>query len=52
VYFKQPDDTLWEIAKRYRVTTQEIMIQNNIGDKDPIPNYTPLIIIKEAGGMV
>lgn len=52
VYFKQPDDTLWEIAKRYRVTTQEIMIQNDIGDKDPIPNYTPLIIIKEAGGMV
>mgnify|MGYP000894736972 CR=1 FL=1 len=47
VYFKQADDSLWEIAKRYRITIEEILYQNEIADKDNIPDYTPIIISKK-----
>lgn len=47
VYFKQADDSLWEIAKRYRITIEEILYQNEIANKDNIPDYTPIIISKK-----
>lgn len=46
VYFKQPEDSLWEIAKRYQITMEEVIGQNDIQDQDNIPNYTPIIIAK------
>lgn len=46
VYFKQPNDSLWEIAKRYGVTMEEISSENQIEDQENIANYTPIIIAK------
>src|SRR5699024_9737846 len=46
VYFKQPNDSLWEIAKRYRITMEEVISQNDIENQENIPNYTPIIISK------
>lgn len=46
VYFKQPEDSLWKIAKRYRITMEEVIGQNDIQDQNSIPNYTPIIIAK------
>lgn len=48
VYFKQPNDSLWEIAKRYRITMEEIISQNQIEDQENIPNYTPIIIARNS----
>jgi LysM repeat protein len=47
VYFKQPNDSLWEIAKRYRITIEEVLSQNDIPDQDNIPNFKPIIISKK-----
>lgn len=47
VYFKQPDDSLWEIAKRYRITIEDILYQNEIANSENIPDYTPIIISKK-----
>lgn len=52
VYFKQPSDSLWEIAKRYGVTIEDVLKQNDIKDQDQIPNYAPIIISKKSQYML
>lgn len=36
IYFVQSGDTLWNIAKRYRTTVDDIVKHNNIPDRDKI----------------
>jgi len=45
LYFMQPGDTLWEIAKRYRIPTEDIAILNPQLSDDPAPG-TPIITYK------
>lgn len=47
VYFKQPEDTLWDIAKRYRIKIEDILKQNDMKDKAQLEDFSPLIIFKK-----
>ena len=52
IYFVQPNDTLWEIAKKYGVTVERILTMNKgIGDKGEIISSGQQIMIpqKNAG---
>ena len=44
IYYVQPGDTLWQIAKRYCVALDDIVRFNNIQDKDVIGEGERLII--------
>lgn len=44
IYFVQPGDTLWQIAKRYSVSVSELVEQNNIKDENSINVGQKLII--------
>jgi len=43
-YIVQPDDTLWSIAKHYRVTGQSIQEMNDLKDEDVVPGMKLLLI--------
>ncbi|MCX7841962.1 MAG: DUF3794 domain-containing protein [Clostridia bacterium] len=36
IYFCQPGDTLWKVAKKYYTTAESIKKVNNLGDKDAL----------------
>ncbi len=44
IYFVQPGDTLWQIAKRYSVSVSELIEQNNIQDENNLNIGQKLII--------
>ena len=44
IYYVQPGDTLWQIAKRYSVAVNDIVKFNNIQDRDMIGEGMRLII--------
>lgn len=44
IHYVQPDEELWDIAKKYLSSPEQIMADNNIKSKEEIKNYTPLII--------
>ena len=44
IYYVQPEDTLWQIAKRYSVAVKDIVKFNNLQDKDVIAEGDRLII--------
>ena len=48
VYFVQPGDTLWNIAKEYNSTIEEIAAINDIKNWDGIYPGQPLIILKRV----
>lgn len=45
VYYMKPGDTLWEVARKYHTTVQEICEQNMLGEREP-ETGTPLILVK------
>ena len=45
VYFIRPGDTLWEIAKRYRITPDAILESNNV-DPDNLQVGSPIYIFR------
>ena len=44
IYFVKPGDTLWNIAKRYKSTVENIKQINNIEDEDKIEVNQQLFI--------
>ncbi|HZJ76369.1 MAG TPA: SPOCS domain-containing protein [Oscillospiraceae bacterium] len=46
IYYMQPDDTLWEVAKTYRTTVQRILDTNQIEDPSDIGVRDHIIIEK------
>jgi len=44
IHYVQPNEELWDIAKKYLSSPEQIMADNNISSKDEIKLYTPLII--------
>ena len=46
IYFAQPGDNLWKIAKRYLTTTEEIIKLNNLAESDAISPGQQVIIPK------
>ncbi len=49
IYFSQPGDTLWKIAKRYYTTIADIQKLNNISDQDLSISGQQVVIPKRAG---
>lgn len=47
VYIVQPEDTLWDIAKRFYTTTEEISSMNALENKE-ISSGTPLLLVKKV----
>ena len=47
IYFAQPGDTLWKIAKKYNTTVDDILKMNNIQDKDVIMPGQQIVIMKK-----
>ncbi|MFZ7132370.1 MAG: DUF3794 and LysM peptidoglycan-binding domain-containing protein [Eubacteriales bacterium] len=45
-YYKQPGDSLWDIAKTNSTTIDKILKDNYIEGVENIADYTPLVIIK------
>lgn len=48
IYFSQPGDTLWKIAKRYFTTVEDLKAVNNLGDNDTIIPGKQIIIPKRV----
>lgn len=46
IYFVQPGDTLWSVAKKYNTTINSILKYNDIADQDVLEAGTKLIIFK------
>jgi len=44
IYFTQPGDTLWKIAKKYSTTVDEIKKDNDIGDSDVLEVGSQILI--------
>lgn len=47
VYVVQPGDTLWDIAKKFYTTTEQIRQVNQLG-QDELEPYQPLMLVKEV----
>ena len=47
VYIVQPEDTLWDIAKRFYTTTEEISSMNAL-ENEEISSGTPLLLVKKV----
>ena len=50
VHVVQPGDTLWELARRYRTSTQKIAAWNGISPRDPIRPGQQLVIWLQSEG--
>ncbi len=48
IYFTQPDDTLWKIAKRYYTTVHELINSNAIDENEALVPGSQIIILKRA----
>lgn len=48
IYFAQPGDNLWKIAKRYLVTIDELQSNNKLSDIDEIASGTQVLIVKKS----
>ena len=46
IYFAEETDTLWDIAKRYHTTTEEIALVNKIDENAALKNRQQLLIPK------
>ena len=46
IYFVKPKDTLWKIAKSFKVSTQSIITSNNIENPDKIKIGDRLYIVR------
>ncbi|MDO4272963.1 MAG: DUF3794 domain-containing protein [Eubacteriales bacterium] len=49
VYIVKPRDTLWDIAKRFYTTVDEIRSLNELADEEVHPSQ-PLLLVKKVGG--
>lgn len=47
VYIMKPGDTLWNIAKKFYTTVEEIIQMNNL-DRDEVSSGTPLLLVKKV----
>ena len=47
VYIMKPGDTLWNIAKKFYTTVEEIMQMNDL-DGDEVSSGTPLLLVKKS----
>lgn len=47
VYMVKPEDTLWDIAKRFYTTVDEIRQLNNLEEEEPKP-CQPLLLVKKV----
>ena len=47
VYIVQPEDTLWDIAKRFYTTTEEISSMNEL-ENEEISSGMPLLLVKKV----
>ena len=45
-HYKQPRETLWEIAKANGTTIDKILSDNNIEGEEVVTDYMPLVILK------
>ncbi|MCX7922760.1 MAG: DUF3794 domain-containing protein [Clostridia bacterium] len=48
IYFSQPGDTLWKVAKKYYTTVDDIKKVNNLGEYDAIVPGKQIIIPRKA----
>lgn len=48
VYMTKPEDTLWEIAKKFYTTTEEICRMNEL-ESEEISSGQPLLLVKKVG---
>ena len=46
LYVTGPDDTLWDIAKRYRTDTESIAAVNDLDAKQPLSAGTRLLVVR------
>ena len=46
IYFTQPDDTLWKVAKKYGTTVERLKKDNNLENADALAPGTQIIIPK------
>ena len=49
MYKRQPQDTLWDIAKRFYTTVDSIRKMNDLGEEEVQPLQS-LLIVKKAEG--
>jgi hypothetical protein len=49
VYFVKPEDTFWEIAKKYRTTISEILKVNDLEEDDAINTGMQMLITRKSG---
>ena len=47
VYVVKPEDTLWDIAKKFYTTTEEICMMNQLENKE-ISSGQPLLLVKKV----
>lgn len=48
IYFTQPDDTLWKIAKRYNTTVADLSDSNGISGNEALVPGSQIIILKKV----
>ena len=48
VYMVKPGDTLWDIAKRFYTTVEEIRAVNQL-EEEKLPVSSPLLLVKRVG---
>ena len=49
VYMVKPEDTMWNIAKRFYTTIEEIQTLNELEDENISPGQ-PLLLVKKVEG--
>lgn len=48
IYFTQPEDTLWKIAKRYNTTVAELAGNNGVDENEALTPGSQIIILKKV----
>lgn len=49
IYFSQPDDTMWKIAKKYYTTVEDIKKANNLNEDENIVPGQQVLIPRKSG---
>ena len=46
IYFAKKGESLWDIAKRYEITTKSLIETNNLSDEETLSENTKIILCR------
>ena len=52
IYMVKPGDELWDIARRYHTSVEEIRELNGLNENQELSPGTPILVVKKVEGQI